>query len=74
MIKFNTNVELEVIENFDEKNDRILDSSMEVFRAGQVVDADLLNEDFHKGDEYVDIQFSNGNLALGVDKTLFEVI
>lgn len=71
MIRFKYDIELEIVESFDEFNDTITELGTEVFKADQLVDADVVSED---GD-YVDIQFAgSGGLALGIKKDLFWVV
>jgi hypothetical protein len=70
MITFKEDTELTIVESFDEEHDRITETSTEIFRAGQLVDAEIVSRD---GD-YVDLQFgSGGGLALGVQRSCFVV-
>lgn len=75
MIKFNKDVTLTIVENFDETLDAITEETVETFKAGEIVDADVVASNFHKGDEYCDLQFaSSGGVAFGVLKVNFEVL
>ena len=44
-IKFNQDVELQVIAGFDEEADEITEAFMETFRKGEVHEVDLVDED-----------------------------
>ena len=70
MITFKENAELSVVVEFDEEADNIVEEQTEVFLAGEPVDAEIVDE---MGD-YVDLQFGDGTVALGVLRSLFEVI
>jgi len=69
--KFITDCEIEVWEDYDEVEDHG-EKSMEVFKAGEIADFDILTE----SDEgtHVDIQFGDGAVALTIDRTWFEEI
>ena len=71
IIKFTKDVELTVIDEFDEASDNIVSESQEVFTEGEEVDVDILETDT---DGFVDLQFGDGSLAMGVNESLFEVI
>ena len=71
MIRFKKDTELEIVESFDEEHDTIAEQSTETFKAGEPVDADIVDQD----GEWVNLQFgSGGGLALGVQRSCFEVI
>jgi hypothetical protein len=70
MIKFKQDIRLEVIEGFDERTDMIIDKVEESFKAGEKVDAEIYSEHGN----YVDLQYGDGSITLGVPKDSFEVI
>lgn len=70
MIKFHKNIELTIVEGFDEETDNITDESVETFKAGELVDADIVSED----GKYVNLQFGGGGgVAFGVLRSCFDV-
>jgi exosome complex RNA-binding protein Csl4 len=70
MITFKQDTELEIVESFDEAHDTIAEKSNETFKAGELVDAEIVSRD----GEYVDLQFGGGGgLALGVQRSCFVV-
>jgi hypothetical protein len=71
MIKFKQDTTLQVIEGYDEATDNITEDVEETFKGGEKVDADIFNDD---GTDYVDIQFGDGSVALGVQRDCFEVV
>lgn len=71
MIAFKKDIELEIIESFDESTDTLVASSIEVFKAGEQVDAEIVSED---GD-FIVLQFGgSGGLSLGVQRSSFEIL
>jgi len=70
MIKFKEDTELNVVTGFDEETDNITEDGMEIFRAGEPVDAEITSED----GEYVDLQFGDGSVANGVQCSCFEIV
>jgi len=74
MIKFKNDTELAIVESFDEANDTIAEQGTEVFKAGEPVDAEIVDEVETKGDMFVNLQFPDGSLALGVHRECFEVV
>jgi len=71
MIKFKESIELTIVTDFDEETDNIVGEETKVFKAGEVVDADVVSED----GKYVDLQFGfNGGVAFGVQRKSFEVM
>jgi hypothetical protein len=71
MIKFNQEITLTIVENFNEAEDRIEEQTEETFKAGEPVDADIVSLD----GEYVDLQFGGGGgVAFGVPRSSFEEI
>lgn len=71
MIKFKQDTTLQVVEGYDEATDNITEDVEETFKSGEKVDADIFNDD---GTDYVDIQFGDGSVALGVQRDYFEVV
>lgn len=70
MITFKQDTESEIVESFDEKHDTITEQSTETFKAGGLVDAEIVSCD----GKYVDLQFGGGGgLALGVQRSCFTV-
>ena len=74
MITFKKDTTLTVITDFDETNDNILNELEDIFEEGEKVDATIINEETHKGEAYVDLQFADGSMALGVLRENFEVL
>jgi len=76
MIKFLTEITLTIVEGYDEATDNITEESVETFKAGEPVDADIVSlDDDRNGTGYVDLQFGGGGgVALGVQRSCFEVI
>jgi hypothetical protein len=70
MITFTKDVEIEVVEEFDDANEKPT-IKQELFRAGEKVDADVITEPV---EGRVDLQFGDGSVALGIDTTLFTVV
>lgn len=69
--KFVGNCDLEVWSDYNDEAD-CGEKSIERFKAGEIVDFDIINEN----DEgtHVDIQFGDGDVALTIDRTWFEEI
>jgi hypothetical protein len=77
MITFNQNTDLNVIESYNDKeNDEIIKEIVESFKAGEVIDADPIENTLteHRGVKYVDLQFADGAVALGVDQSYFKIV
>jgi hypothetical protein len=73
MIKFLQEITLTIVESYDEAKDEITEQSEETFKAGQLVDADIVSEKLDS--PYVDLQFGGGGgVAFGVPRHTFEVI
>ena len=70
MIKFKQDTELTVVEGFDEETDNITDESLETFKAGELVDANIIDEN----GEHVNLEFGNGGVAFTVQRSCFDVI
>ena len=71
MIKFNQEITLNIIEDFDEENDMITQECQETFKPGEIADADIYT---FSDDGTVDLQFADGSVALSVPENCFEVI
>lgn len=70
MITFKENITLTIVDGFDEETDNITSETIETFKAGEKVDADIVSENGN----YVDIQFGDGGVAMGVQRTSFDVV
>ena len=69
MLRFKTATSLNVITEFDEATDNIVDEQEMTFKQGAKVDAEILNED--DGD-YCDLLFADGSVATSVLKDCIE--
>jgi hypothetical protein len=77
MIAFKQDTEITVINEFDEATDNIVDESKELFKAGELVDGEVISTEIlpdGKVSDYVDIQFGDGGLAMGVLRSSFDVL
>jgi hypothetical protein len=77
MIQFLTETTLTIVEGYDEATDNITEESVETFKTGEPVDADIVSEEETKDpvQGYVDLQFGGGGgVAFGVQRSCFEVI
>ena len=70
MITFHSDTTLQVVEEFNEKRDEIVKQSEETFKAGEVVDAEIIEED----GPFVTLEFGNGGVAFTVERESFIVI
>jgi exosome complex RNA-binding protein Csl4 len=70
MIKFFVDTTLNIVEDFDDLNDMITSEVQETFKAGELVQADIVSQN---GD-YVDLQFGDGSMAFNVFRHSFEII
>ena len=70
LFAFKRNITLEIVTDFDEPNDMIVDSVRESFKKGEIFEATLIPA----GNGYVDIQFGDGSLALGVFESSFSPV
>lgn len=70
-IKWNRDVELEIIENYDEEHDRAV-TVIEHFKQGEESEIDVFGG--NPKHEVVDIQFGDGSCALGVSENWYDVI
>jgi hypothetical protein len=73
LITFKQDVTLETVESYDEETDTE-ETSIEFFKAGEVHDIDILNED-ENGEvgEFVSIQFGDGSCCYGISKEFIEI-
>lgn len=74
MIKFKSDTELAIVTDYDEKTDTLTGETTEVFKAGGLYDAEIVDKVETKGDMFVNLQFPDGSLALGVQRDCFEVV
>lgn len=74
MITFKANTELNLVTSFDEKTDTITGEAIETFKAGEKVDADIIDDREEKGEMFVDLQFGDGSVAFGVQRDCFDII
>ena len=79
-IRWLCDVELEVIESFDEALDNA-DSSTEIFRAGEQTEFDVfgylervIDGKLEEDKNFLNIQFGDGSVSFGVSKEWFEEI
>lgn len=70
-IRFYEEVELEVVENYDEINE-VADTYQETFKKGEEIECDLLGGSGN-GD-CIDVQFGDGSCAFGIPKNLVQVL
>lgn len=70
MIKFKTDCILNVVENFDEDADVITEEFQETFKINEEIDVDIISDNGNS----IDIQFGDGSVALGIDKSFIEII
>ena len=71
MIRFLQETSLTIVESFNEAEDRIEEQTTETFKAGELVDADIVS----LNGEYVDLQFGyGGGVAFRVPRNSFEEI
>ncbi len=72
MIKFRSNTTLNIVDDFDERADKVVAQHEETFTAGELVDADVISEPVHG---HFDIQFAKGGgVAFAVFTDCFEVV
>jgi hypothetical protein len=68
LIQFKKETTLQVVTEFDEPTDTIIEECEETFKEGEEVDVTLIPTDVSA---YVDMQFGDGSLALGVHRDCF---
>jgi exosome complex RNA-binding protein Rrp4 len=72
MIKFFADTTLYIVEEFDEKSDTVTKDCHETFKAGDLVQADIVDDSENAG--YVDLQFGDGSMTYHVLRGSFEVV
>lgn len=70
MIAFKQQTTLTIVEEFNEKRDEVVEESTETFKAGERVDADILDED----GPFVSLEFGNGGVAFAVERESFDIL
>lgn len=71
MIAFKSEITLHIVEDFDEATDTIRETSVETFKPGEPVDAEICSEDGN----FVDLQFGGGGgVAFGVPREWFDEV
>jgi len=70
MIKFFADTTLYIVEEFDEKADKVIKDCHETFKAGELVQADIVSENA----SYADLQFGDGSMTYHVLRSLFEIV
>lgn len=71
MITFKKDTSLTIVTEFDEEAGNIVAEEVDTFKAGELVDAEIINDD---GGNYVDLQFGDGTVALTVQRDCFDVV
>jgi hypothetical protein len=67
VIQWNQDVELELVNDFDEATET-WDTSNEIFKKGEEVNVDIFDET----EKFGSIQFGSGSVAFNVPKELFQ--
>lgn len=70
MISFKKDTELYIVDEYDFDADTIRESHTEIFKAGEPVDANIVDED----GLYVQLEFANGSQAFTVLRECFDVL
>ena len=71
MIAFKHDIELNIVDDFDEATETILENHMETFPAEEPVDAEIVSED----GQYVDLQFGGGGgVSFSVERASFDIL
>jgi RNA-binding protein YhbY len=70
MIKFKKNTTLQVIVGYDEATDNITEEIEEHFKANELVDAEIYDED----GKYCDLQYGDGSISTGVLRSCFVIV
>ena len=70
MIAFKQQTTLTIVEEFNEARDEVVAESIETFKAGERVDANILDED----GPFVSLEFGNGGVAFAVDRESFDIL
>jgi len=69
-IAFKKDTELFIVTEFDEAHDNIMGSKVEVFRAGEAVEVEIIDGEFN----HCDLQFGDGSVAHGIFRECFTVL
>ncbi len=72
MIAFKKDTELSVVIRFDENADTIAEQANEIFKAGEKVDADIVDVD--ESGNYVTLQYADGTVSLSVLRASFDIL
>ena len=70
MIAFKNDCELFIVDQYDEATDTIVENRIELFKAGEPVDAEIVAEEGH----FVQLKFGNGSQAFTVQRECFDVL
>lgn len=70
-IKFNQEVSLVVVDEYDEENDNIVSETNETFGKDEIHEVELIDSDTNL---YCDIQFGDGSVAHGVQRKCFQIL
>lgn len=70
-IRFTKDSEIEVVEYYDEENDKAV-TTKEIFKKDEVTEIDILNDE--RNDGTIDVQFGDGTVCFGLLKECFEII
>lgn len=68
-IKFLVSAELEVVESYDEENDKAETSNVS-FSVGNTVEVDVLSET----EDRISVQFADGSCCYGIDKEILQFV
>jgi exosome complex RNA-binding protein Csl4 len=70
IIVFKQQTTLTIVEEFNEAGDEIVAESRETFKAGERVNADIIDED----GPFVTLEFGNSGVAFAVERESFNVL
>lgn len=75
-IRWNETEEFEVIDQYDEELDNIVECHNEIFKKGDVDEVDIIdhNKDANDTPDYVNIQFGNGSIITSLHRSAFTVL
>ena len=69
-IRFHKDTTLYLISGYDEETDTVTESGQETFKAGEVHEVDIVNDNAG----YCEIQFGDGSVAYNVPRSSFEML
>lgn len=69
-IRWLDDVEIELVDSFDEQQDAINETSMVRFAKGDINDVDIIDE----RKDNVDMQFSDGSMGYSISKKWYEKV